>query len=206
MLRSTNQLIKVSQGQFGRKPNLRNNPGRLFIGDNMKRIPLTQGKFAIVDDEDYEDLMQFKWCAFKSGNNWYAKRDIRNSDGKRRQERMHRHILGLKYGDKHLTDHISHNGLDNRRAKIRICTNSQNCRNRQPHKDSASQFKGVTWHKDRKKWQSRIYAIGKKISLGLFCDEIEAAKTYDIAAIKYFGDFAYLNFPGFQNESKEYTR
>ena len=156
----------------------------------MKQISLTQGKVALVDNEDYPELSKHKWCAVEYHNVWYARR--RFIKGK--NVFMHREILGLKFGDGIKTDHWNHNGLDNQRHNLRICTNAENCRNQRVHKHS-SMFKGVTWWKTRQKWMARIYYNYKQIHLGYFDSEIEAAKVYDRAALKYHGEFAKLNFP-----------
>lgn len=97
-----------------------------------------------------------------------------------------------------INDHINRNGLDNRKANLRPVTRAQNTLNRLykfKRKDSPSKYKGVTWHKYTKKWQAQICYAGKHKFVGYFNDEIQAAKAYDAAAIKYHKDFAVLNFP-----------
>ena len=162
-----------------------------FIGDNMKRIPLTQGKFAIVNDEDFDRLNSFKWYAHEDRNTYYAVRTIRQN-GKRKTILMHREIMELKAGDGRQTDHINHDGLDNRRDKLRICTNAENHYNQKPGKGT-SKYKGCSWYKRDKKWQARIRLNSKLIHLGLFDSEIEAAKAYDAKAKELFGEFACVN-------------
>ena len=160
----------------------------------MKRIPLTQGKYALVDDSDYEWLNQYKWFAHKEYNTWYAVRSV-SRNGIHTIIRMHRVIMGLNPGDPRHVDHRNHNGLDNRQDKLRICTNSQNRCNQIPQKNRSSQFKGVCWHKDNHKWQTQIQIDGHNIYLGIFDSEIEAAKAYDRKAIELFGEYACINFP-----------
>ena len=161
----------------------------------MKKIKLTKGMFAIVDDADYEWLSKFKWFAHKGRNTFYAVRHIRLLSGKRVLLSMHRQILGLKYGDPQQCDHYNHNGLANWRDNLRTCSNSQNQHNRSPHKNTSSEYKGVSWYNRRHKWVAQILVNGKKTHLGYFASEVEAAHAYDVEAEEYFGEFAYLNFP-----------
>lgn len=151
-----------------------------------KRISLTQGKFAIVDDGDYEFLNQFKWYHALG----YARRDI-TDNGKSKNIWMHREVLGVEEGK--FTDHINGDGLDNRRANLRSCTHTENMRNAKPH-GKTSKYKGVYWYKKRSKWVSKICVDRKQIYLGNFDLEKEAAESYDCAAKHYFREFAYLNF------------
>lgn len=158
----------------------------------MKKIFLTQGKFATVDDVDYTFLTQWKWY-FDHG---YAVRNSHKSDGfdKRKKILMHRVILIRKigYSDFQETDHKNQDKLDNWRSNLRPASRLQNRRNSKAQHGS-SKFKGVSWHKGRKKWQTHI-KFGKHLKyLGLFTDEIEAAKVYNTAALKYFGEFAHIN-------------
>ena len=161
-----------------------------FIGDSiMKRIPLTQGKFAIVDDEDYEWLMQWKWHANKIGHTCYARRRaIKN--GKVTYIYMHREIA--KTPKNLQADHVNGNGSDNRKFNIRNCTHQQNLQNMQTS-TGTSQYKGVTWYKRDKTWQAEIRQNSKGIFLGRFSTEIEAAKAYNKKAKELFGEYANPN-------------
>lgn len=150
----------------------------------MKKIPLTQGKFAIVDDGDYDWLSQFKWCAHKHHKTYYAQ-----SHG----ITMHRKIMGLEKGDGKQIDHVDRNGLNNQRSNLRIATQQENTFNRGPVGKS-SKYKGVCWHTTRNKWEVRIKHNDKTIHLGVHKDEVLAAKAYDKKAKELFGDHAYLNF------------
>lgn len=104
---------------------------------------------------------------------------------------MHRAILGAKKGEE--SDHRNCNGLDNRRANLRLCTTSQNQMNRRKQDGCTSNFKGVFWDKERRKWLSRIHYKGKQIHLGRFYIEKDAAHAYNQAATKFFGEFARPN-------------
>lgn len=150
----------------------------------MKHIQLTQGKVALVDDEDYEWLSQSKWHYTHQG---YA---ARRASG--RMVLMHREIVGTEGSAD--TDHINGNKLDNRRCNLRVCTRSQNLINR-PSLRGSSNYKGVSWSVRDRKWLAHSYHSGKSHYIGTFDDEREAAAAYDKAAKRAFGEFARLNFP-----------
>lgn len=159
----------------------------------MKKISLTRGKFALVDDEDFERLNKFKWCAHRHRRRTYASREIRKTREDRKTSLMHREILQTPDGLD--TDHIDGNGLNNQKSNLRVATRSQN---QQAHRlkeaNCSSRYRGVNWHSRDETWQARIQVIGKRIHLGYFDSELAAARAYNIAAIKYFGKFASPNF------------
>jgi hypothetical protein len=158
----------------------------------MRKIALTQNKFALVDDEDYLSLCKHKWYAAKYPCNYYAFGKIITKNNVRLNIRMHRFILKPPPGKQ--VDHINGNGLDNRRCNLRVCTNSENQQNR--HKVcSNSGFKGVSWDKNENKWRTKIGVKGKTIHIGYYDEKLDAAHAYDVAANSYFGVFAKLNFP-----------
>lgn len=172
----------------------------------MKEIQLTQGKFALVDDEDFERLNQWKWFTHKDGDNFYAYRNSLTVNGKRTCIIMHREILGLAKGDtKILVDHINLIGTDNRRENLRTCTNAENLQNKRRYKNCKSQYKGVhvrdrmRFKKTTDEWvidkniRARIRLNGVLIHIGSFKTELEAAHAYNLKAIELFGVFANLN-------------
>jgi hypothetical protein len=154
----------------------------------MKRILLTQGKETIVDDKDYGWLSKNKWHAVKGcGSMWYASR---RKDHK--SIRMHRVITQAIEGE--LVDHINRDGLDNRRANLRLCSHAENIRNRPATSKNSSGFKGVYWSKQREKWKAVVCFEKKAYQIGYFSDKMEAARAYDEKARALHGDFACVNF------------
>lgn len=151
----------------------------------MKKIPLTQGMFAIVDDEDYDELSRYKWCAYGNHGNFYAKR----ANGVFKQVLMHRQILDAPDGMD--VDHIDGNGLNNAKENLRVCLTSENNRNVQKRSDNSSGFKGVSLKKG--KYIAQIQVDGHKMHVGSFSTPQEAAKAYDDAAVKYHQEFARTN-------------
>jgi hypothetical protein len=152
-----------------------------------KSIPLTQGKFALVDDEDYGWLSQWKWCFLKEGYAVRAKRIPNNG-----LVYMHREILQTPPGIE--TDHINGNKLDNSRKNLRICTTSKNQANGDKAPSNCSGYKGVSWSKKEKKWRAQITHDKKVLFLGSFVNPKVAAQAYDKAAVELFGEFAKTNF------------
>ncbi len=156
------------------------------------KVPLTQGRFARVDPEDYPWLSQFRWCCKNGTRNVYAVRNV-TIDGKSTRIYMHRLIMNTP--DHLVCDHINHDSLDNRKANMRNCTIQQNNANSRSAEGASSRFKGVSWDKRRQKWVAGIKTGRKQRNLGLFDDEIKAAKAHDIAAKELHGEYAALNFP-----------
>ncbi len=163
----------------------------------MKEIQLTQGYVALVDDEDYERVSQFKWFADLDKNEVvYAKRQVRlhkRTNSKYRAQRLHRFILGVT-DPKINVDHKDHNGLNCQKENLRRCTSQQNSWNsRKSARKRTSKYKGVSKHTFGK-WVANIMDNKKLRYLGIFSQEIDAAKAYDAAAQQVFGEFALLNF------------
>jgi hypothetical protein len=161
----------------------------------MKTIPLTHGKVALVDSEDYNWLLQFKWRAQKSGKRHDAFYAVRNVTIKKRRTtiQMHKQIMHPPHGLE--IDHKNNNGLDNRRSNLRFCTRSQNMANSRGHRRRFSSFKGVSFHKQFRKWRTIITQNKKNLHLGFFRSQVRAAKAYDDKAKELFGQFARPNFP-----------
>jgi hypothetical protein len=151
----------------------------------MKEIPLTKGQVALVDDDDYVYLSQFKWYANKKPIFYAVRRHNKMVNGKEQHIKMHREILKRylreNFDDSLVVDHINHNGLDNRKENLRLATNKENCNNRRNKKESI--YEGVYINKGRRKvYQAQAYLNKKRIYLGSFVDEIEAAIAYIKAA------------------------
>lgn len=158
----------------------------------MKRIRLTKGFWATVDDSDYKWLSEFRWCTSETNRTNYAITGITVSKNKYSHTSMHKMIMRPPKGME--VDHIDGDGLNNRRANLRIVTHKQNQRNRKhTNKNNTSGFKGLI--RNGNLWQARITVDGFGVSLGYYNNPEDAARAYDDAALKYFGEFASLNFP-----------
>lgn len=160
----------------------------------MKKIKLTRGKYALVDDEDFDWLNQWKWNArFKrSSGKFYASRTSKVSErinGKIKCLQMHRMVM--KCPDDLVVDHIFGRTLDNRKCKLRICTVQQNNLNQKKRKNNTSGFTGVTWHKQHNRWAAAALFSGKRYWLGLFTNKKEAAKVWREFAKEHHKEFFY---------------
>jgi hypothetical protein len=161
----------------------------------MTEIKLNKSEVAFVDDDMANEINKNKWAILKGGKDKsyvYAVRRKRVG-GKREHILMHRQIMGLKKGDNFDIDHINHNGLDNRKCNLRVCSRSQNQHNRKSSINSSSIYKGVSWDKDRSMWRATIADNSTDFQLGRYLTEIEAAEAYNRKAIELFGEFAFLN-------------
>ncbi len=155
----------------------------------MKTIKLTQDKVALIDNEDFKLINQYKWYACKCGNAYYTRRKVRDQRTEKiKTIYMHRFIMNV------VNSNVEVDGdtLDNRKRNLRTRTVSENRRNQKKTRGN-SKFKGVCWSNRDNKWYAYIKVNRQKIHLGVFNDESEAAKTYNIAAQQYFGKFSRLN-------------
>jgi hypothetical protein len=174
---------------------------RFRFGYPFRRILLTEGKFTIVDPADFYRLNSFYWLTCGKNDNLYAARLIRLKSGRLGTVLMHREIY-FNCSNAHLSnlsrsvvDHRNTDSLDNRRANLRLATHSQNsCNSRRDKSNTYSRYRGVSFSKRKGKWFAAIRANGRKLWLGYFDNEIDAARAYDTAARKYHGEFARLNF------------
>lgn len=148
----------------------------------MKEISLTQGMIAIVDDEDYEELSKHKWHFMKVHAGYAA----RNNSYK--IQYMHRLIASA--GDGMVVDHINGNTLDNRRCNLRVCSQSQNTKNKGIRKGKKT--KGVSLRKSGR-WSARIFSDGVSFHIGTFDTEEEAADAYKAESLRLHGEFSSLN-------------
>lgn len=160
------------------------------LADGARIIRVGRTAHAIVDAADYPLVAQY---------NWFVRRDPRCRDlvyalrrftdaGRERGQMMHKLITGFS-----LTDHIDHDGLNNRRSNLRAATPSQNNMNQRPSGRGGSKYKGVSWDKRNLRWRALIRLNGRNIELGRYRDEHAAGEAYNAAARELFGEFAYLN-------------
>jgi len=143
-----------------------------------------------VDDEDFEYISLFRWHGGGSKQR-YAKR--MQSGPKKKFIYAHREILGAPSGME--VDHIDGNSLNNQKSNLRLCSHRENCSAFHSRKGRTNPYRGVSWHKTRGQFIARIRVNYLTIFLGWFTVPEDAAKAYDIAAVKHFGEFANLNFP-----------
>lgn len=141
-------------------------------------IMLTQSQITLVDEEDFEWLLQHSWCASRCHRNKFVAVRGVVRDGHHKTIYMHREILGLTPGDPRQANHINHDTLDNRRDNLVIITATANKRF-QPSRGGSSSFVGVTWDAPRHRWRAQIQIDGKVINLGRFTSESEAARARD---------------------------
>ena len=166
----------------------------VFLGGKV-----AAGRVALVDDEDLEFVSQFSWHVQEirrqgahsvSISGPYAMTSVRRDDGSQTKRYMHSLLTGWPK-----VDHVNHEGLDNRRHNLRPVNLSYNAANQRLRTDGSSCYKGVHWDKSRNRWIAQIKDGSRRVRLGQFSDEIEAAFAYDQAALRIYGEYACLNFP-----------
>ena len=167
---------------------------RRKYGYDFRRIYLGDDEWTIVDPDVYYRLGHYKWhLKGSNGKKLYAVRDVKTGPGRTKQLSLHREIMNEPEG--FFVDHKNNDSLDNREANLRAATRSQNCQNVPKRKNTSSQFIGVSFSKEEKKWRAYITYKGKRIYLGYFDNEIDAARAYDAAARRLYGPDAKVNFP-----------
>lgn len=165
-------------------------PSEIVVGDNgIATVALTKGLVAIIDAADVPLVENYKWYARVDRYTSYAASAPRANT----QIHMHRLILGVD--TQHQVDHKDHNGLNNRRGNLRVCTQSQNLANQRPRRDGTSRYRGVSWNNKHQRWEANISVDNHQQHLGSFRVEEDAARAYDAAAREAWGEFAHPNFP-----------
>lgn len=161
----------------------------------MKKIELTKGKVALVDDEDFEFLSQWKWFTHSTGGG------VRNEplpvyiSRSKRQKTIFMHRVIMNCPEDMVVDHLDHNRFNNQKSNLRICIQNNNMKNRKLNINNTSGYKGVILEKRTGKWVATIQANKRGKYLGSFETPEDAAKAYDTAAKELHGEFAHLNFP-----------
>lgn len=157
-------------------------------------VPLTQGKVAIIDAEDWLRVSQHRWHAVRDGDyDWYARTKTVKPDGRRAVYGLHQFVLGLPPGT--MVDHIDGDGLNNTRANLREATAAQNKANSQRYRTNTSGYKGVAKRTGYDRWQASVRCRGQRYFLGWHATPEAAARAYDRKARELFGPFAHCNFP-----------
>lgn len=160
----------------------------------MPQIILPNGSVTLVDAELIPILNGYRWHpAASAGGGFYARTNMKCLNGKSRPVMLHHVVIGFPL-NKLQVDHINGDKLDNRRCNLRVVTPRQNNANRGCNKNNSTGFKGVFFDKNKRKYTVNVGQLQKKRYFGVFDDKESAAKAYDIAALKEFGEFAKLNF------------
>jgi helix-turn-helix protein len=150
-------------------------------------IQLSKGKVVLVDLEDYEEISRYKWHTV---GDKYAARSV---GGRKNKKMVYMHRLILNANDDWCVDHINGDTFDNRKKNLRLVTQHENQANSRKHQIKTSVYKGVYWDKSRLKWAAKIKTHDKAVFLGRFKTEREAAEAYNDAALRLFGQYAFLN-------------
>ncbi len=160
----------------------------------MKKIPLARWLYALIDDEDFERVSEYKWSISTSRGYNYPHTPIR-VEGKIKYIKMHRFIMSAGRGM--IVDHKNKDTLDNRKCNLRLCTEAENMRNRAKSKVNSSGYKGVRYfpwnNHTNKPWRAQLGFNRKHIFIGYFATKEEAALAYNAKAKELFGEFASFN-------------
>lgn len=157
----------------------------------MVQIPLTQGQFALVDDEDYELVSAYKWCAHRQPHRASGMYNAVHTLPTGKTLLMHRLIMNPP--NRVMIDHIDRNPLNNQRSNLRPANHSTNGANTGLKRNNKSGYKGVHWEKGREKWSAQLKTKEKYHHLGRYDTAKEAALAYNQAALTHFGEFASIN-------------
>lgn len=158
---------------------------------SVKYIEMTNGGVAMVNEDVYQFMNQFKWYRSSEG---YPTMSRTGNGGIKHSVKMHHLVLGMEPGRTAVVDHINFVKMDNRRENLRICTQSQNSKHIPGWRNKKSSiYKGVFPRIGGKKWRVIVCCDKKRYSVGDFNSETEAAMAYNDAALKLFGEFAHLN-------------
>lgn len=160
----------------------------VHVGDEAL-VPLTRGLTAVIDADDLDLVAGFVWNAQTGRGTHYARSKLNGEP-----LWLHRLVMGLDRADPRVVDHIDHDGLNCRKANLRIATRTENAANRNPHRGSSS-YRGVHWNAKNQRWVAKIRLGGEQVYLGSFTDEEAAARAVDAEALRHRGEFASLNFP-----------
>ena len=166
----------------------------LRVDGNLAIVPLSQGLHATIDAADAPHVAGRNWHAVRDGNTYYAMTSVKGEDGRHHKIPLHRFIVNPPSGC--LVDHGDGDGLNNRRANLRVATLSENQWNKARSRNNTSGFKGVRlagWTSGSKRWRATIFYDGKHHCLGYHQTPEDAARAYDEAALIAFGEFARLN-------------
>ena len=155
---------------------------------------------AIVDDEDYERVNQYNWCVDKAKQTSVSIYKWTKGN-KTKKQRLSHFILDLQENNNKVVTYKNKNFLDLRKSNLLILDKKTFTSTRRGVKNSSSKYKGVHWDKQKKRWRATIKVKGKSIYLGIFKSEDEAAKKYNSAALKYFGEYSYQNVIGEDNSA-----
>ena len=192
---TTSALVKISATRRRRAEEERQRNKAVLLAlvpdrAGIVRIPLTQGKVALVDSADLSLVAEHKWWVYRHGRTFYAETHIRRIDGTRTLLKMHRLLLNPRPGFQ--TDHIDGDGLNNIRANLRAATTAENQHNQRLSRRNTSGYKGVSFNKQAGKFKAEIRVNGPQLHLGYFTTAEDAHAAYSEAAARYHGEFARL--------------